>query len=51
MGFTANSFPEHSAGSAEVEWTTSWVHIATFTQVRQELYFVSEINKEHILIF
>lgn len=45
---TTNSLPEHSAGSAEVEWTTSWIHIATFAQVRQELYLISEKNNKRI---
>jgi hypothetical protein len=43
---TANSFPEHTAWGAEVEWTTGWVHIAAFAQVRQELDFVSGRNRE-----
>lgn len=43
---TTNSLPEHTAGSAEVEWTTSWVHIAAFAEIRQELYLVSKKRKE-----
>lgn len=49
---STDSFPEHSAGSAEVERTTSRVHIATFTQVWQELYLVSgSTKKENLKLF
>jgi hypothetical protein len=29
-----------------MEWTTSWVHIATLAKERQELDFVSKMKKE-----
>lgn len=38
---TSNSLVEDSGRGTEVEWTTSWVDIATFAQVSQVLDLVS----------
>lgn len=38
---TSDSLIEDTAWSSEVEWSASWVHVTTFTQVIQVLDFVS----------
>lgn len=36
-----NGLPEHTRWSTEMEWTTSWIDVAAFSQERQELDLVS----------
>lgn len=38
---TTNGLVENSAWGTEMEWTTGWIDVTAFTQVRQILDFVS----------
>lgn len=39
---TTDGFPQHTARSTEMEWTTSRVDITPFAQISEELYLVPE---------
>lgn len=39
---TTDGFPQHTAWSTEMEWTTSRVDITPFAQISEELYLVPE---------
>lgn len=45
--FTSDSLVEDTAWSSEVEWSASWVNVASLAQVVQILDFVSEIKSEN----
>lgn len=44
---TTNGLVENSAWSTEMEWTTGWINVTTFTQVSQILDFVSVKEKKN----
>jgi hypothetical protein len=44
LALASDCLPENSGWSSEVEWSTRWIHVASFTQKRQIFQLIPKIG-------